>query len=201
MSLFQWTSHRLCCLLPWQEHLVSACVSWVLDLPWDHLQWYFQMGALSHGANIFSTGYRIHCSAGKRGCVPPPMQKVFQSHVCILPFILLTLIISMFTLYQQRATFSPCFFCTFAHLLFFSQSCCWFWPNAIIGRRLFLEKSFFFCQKKPTTYAWTILILSNTGALIEWVYFAWTSSLYFVKAFTNLHVKKLFCMVSAYSIH
>lgn len=137
----------------------------------------------------------------ERGVVFHHLCKKCFSLVCILPFILLTLIISMFTLYQQRATFSPCFFCTFAHLLFFSQSCCWFWPNAIIGRRLFLEKSFFFCQKNPTTYAWTILILSNTGAPIEWVCFAWTSSFYFVKAFTNLHVKKLLCMVSAYSIH
>lgn len=84
----------------------------------------------------------------KRGLYSTTYARSVSVPYVYIPFILLTLILGVFTLYQQRTTFSHCFFCTFAHLLFFSWSCWWFWHNAVIGMSLFWEKSLFLSGKK-----------------------------------------------------
>lgn len=120
------------------------------------------MWALSYGANNFNTGYWVRCSERKGFCILPPMQKVFQSHMCVLPLILLTFIVGVYFILPENNVF-PLFLLYFCPPFIFSWRCCWFWHDAVIGRRLVLGKSLFLSGEK-STYDWTILILNNSGA-------------------------------------
>lgn len=79
----------------------------------------------------------------------------------------------------------PLFLLYFCPPFVFPWSRCRFWHDAVIQRRLFLEKSFFHQEKG--TYDWVIFILNNTRGLTELGVFVFLGFSCFVLFCLSIH--------------